>query len=60
MNEDFWQAYEWFAMSELLEREPYSGGWMEWPAVAVIVMMAFKTERNLERKATDDNGTDPT
>lgn len=50
MNEAFWYAYEWYQLNEILETDPYEGGWMEWPAAATQVLAAFRTERNIERK----------
>ncbi len=58
VDNDFYQAYEWFAFCELMEWPPYEGGWMEWPAVALGVMAAFKLERKTERERhSDDLGT---
>ncbi|WP_304223127.1 hypothetical protein [Gracilinema caldarium] len=47
VNDEFFQAYSWYALVKLLEYPPYPGGWMDWPAVAVDVLAAFTLEQNL-------------
>jgi hypothetical protein len=45
-NEEFWSAYEFFAMTEILEVPPFSGGWTAWPAIAVSILFTLRAERN--------------
>lgn len=45
-TEEFWDAYEFFAATEILETPPFSGGWTSWPAIAVDILLTFRTERN--------------
>jgi hypothetical protein len=45
-TEEFWNAYEFFATSEVLGVPPFSGGWTTWPAIAMQTLLLFKTEAN--------------
>ena len=54
VDDIFYQAYSWYTLVKLLEYPPYSGGWMDWPAVAVDVLAAFTLEQNiLEQEALE-------
>lgn len=59
-TEEFWEAYEFFATTEILEAPPFSGGWTTWPAVAMQTLLVLKAERNRcdteEMEATTRNG----
>lgn len=45
-TEEFWEAYEFFATTEILEVPPFSGGWTTWPDLARQTLVLFKAERN--------------
>jgi len=58
----FWEAYEFYATSEILEAPPFSGGWTTWPAIAMQTLLLFKAEANRyeneELKKTRDGHDD--
>lgn len=56
VNEDFFEAYQWWVLSKVMEVPPYSSGWMDWPSVAVAVTAAFNLEqKTMEREEREAN-----
>ena len=45
-TEEFWEAWDFFATTEILEAPPFSGGWTTWPDVARRTLLVLKQERN--------------
>jgi hypothetical protein len=45
-TEEFWEAYEFYATTEILGAPPFSGGWTTWPAIAMQTLLILKTEEN--------------
>jgi hypothetical protein len=63
-TDEWWEAYEFFAMTEVLEAPPFSGGWTSWPAIATQTLFILKSEQNryeseeLKAKAKGSGGHD--
>lgn len=50
MNEDFWQAYHVYLMTESLGCLPFAGGWAEQPEWVVTALSIIKSEMAIWRE----------
>ena len=50
VNEDFWQAYRVYLLTESLGCLPFGGGWAEQPEWVVTALSIFKSETAIWRQ----------